>query len=181
MTFKSLPLTVREVKATEAVLERIYNGARLGLRNESLALAAGLLPAEFNRLRQLDPLAEIAEQKGRADAEAALSNKLHEAAMNGDAKAALEILKHQHAWVAKQQVQVDVTQQISITAALEAAQRRVESATQYVEEVPVARAQVLGGSRASADDEAVEPADRQRPRSVRDVRIPVGGAEHASG
>ena len=50
---------------------------------------------------------------------------LHWAALNGDAKAALEILKHQHDWVAKQQVQVDVNQQISITAALAEAQRRV--------------------------------------------------------
>jgi len=50
-----------------------------------------------------------------------------EAAENGDAKAALEFLRHRHEWVAKQQVQVDVSQQISITAALEQAQRRVQA------------------------------------------------------
>ena len=65
MTFKSLPLTVREIKATEATLERIYNAAYLGLKNDSLALAAGMLPVEFNRLKQHDPMAEIAELKGR--------------------------------------------------------------------------------------------------------------------
>jgi HemY protein len=55
-------------------------------------------------------LAELAEQKGRADGEYAMSAKLHEAAEGGDARAALEILKHAHGWVAKQQVQIDVAQ-----------------------------------------------------------------------
>jgi hypothetical protein len=67
----------------------------------------------------------MAEQKGRADAEAELSKVLMAAALSGDHKAALEILKHKHDWVAKQQVQVDVAQQISILGALEAAERRV--------------------------------------------------------
>jgi hypothetical protein len=39
---------------------------------------------------------------------------------------ALEFLKHKHDWVAKQQVQVDVTQQISIITALEQADSRVQ-------------------------------------------------------
>jgi hypothetical protein len=38
---------------------------------------------------------------------------------------ALEILKHKHDWVAKQQMQVDVTQQISIITALEQAEQRL--------------------------------------------------------
>jgi hypothetical protein len=50
---------------------------------------------------------------------------LREAARNGDAKAALAILQHTHGWVAKQQLQVDVTQQISISAALREAESRV--------------------------------------------------------
>jgi hypothetical protein len=37
----------------------------------------------------------------------------------------LEILKHQHGWVAKQQIDVNIDQQISITGALEKAQSRV--------------------------------------------------------
>jgi hypothetical protein len=52
-----------------------------------------------------------------------LSDVLHTAALSGDAKMALEILKHQHGWVAKQQIEVD--QRISITAALALAQQRV--------------------------------------------------------
>jgi len=47
------------------------------------------------------------------------------AALAGDAKMALEFLKHRADWVAKQQVQVDVRQQISVLAALEQAQGRV--------------------------------------------------------
>jgi len=71
-------------------------------------------------------VAEIAEMKGRADSEMAMSRVVFDAAEAGDSKAALEFLRHRHDWVAKQQVQVDVSQQISITAALEQAQRRVE-------------------------------------------------------
>jgi hypothetical protein len=125
--FRDLPIRARELKATPAVLERIYEGARLGLKGESLALAAGLLPEEFARLKLMDRTAEIAEMKGRADSEMSMSRVVFEAAENGDAKAALEFLRHRHEWVAKQQVQVDVSQQISITAALEQAQRRVQA------------------------------------------------------
>ena len=112
MTFKSLPLTVREIKATEATLERIYNAAYLGLKNDSLALAAGMLPVEFNRLKQHDPMAEIAELKGRADSECENSQHLLNAARAGDAKAALAILQHTHGWVAKQSMSIEVEQQI---------------------------------------------------------------------
>jgi hypothetical protein len=57
---------------------------------------------------------------------------MHQAALNGDAKAALEILKHQHGWVAKQAISVEVDQRISITGALAEATKRaltVEDAT----------------------------------------------------
>jgi len=86
-----------------------------------------LLPEEFARLKLMDRTAEIAEMKGRADSEMSMSRVVFEAAEGGDAKAALEFLRHRHEWVAKQQVQVDVSQQISITAALEQAQKRVQA------------------------------------------------------
>ena len=54
-----------------------------------------------------------------------MAGHLREAARAGDAKAALAILQNRHDWVAKQQVQVDVRQQISVLAALEQAQGRV--------------------------------------------------------
>lgn len=125
MTFKSLPLTVREIRATEATLERIYNAAYLGLKDESLALAAGMLPVEFNRLKEHDPIAKIAEQKGRADSEQDNSRYLHDAAKGGDAKAALAILQHSHGWVAKQAISVEVEQRISVIDALRAAEGRI--------------------------------------------------------
>ena len=106
-------------------MERIYKAAKLGLKGDALALASGLLPTEYRQLTQLDPIAEMAELKGRADGEMEMSTVLHNAAREGDAKAALEILKHQHGWVAKQQLSIDVEQRISITAALEQAQTRV--------------------------------------------------------
>ena len=126
MTFHSLPLAPRlALTATEARLERIYAAAKRGLKNEALALAAGLLPQEYRSLREFDPLVEMAEAKGRADAEMELSGHLYDAAQAGDTRAALAILQHQHGWVAKQQISVDVEQRISITAALEQAARRV--------------------------------------------------------
>lgn len=125
MTFQSLPLTTRKITATEARLQRIYDAAKLGMKGEALALAAGLLPEEYRRLCQMDPVAEMAELKGRADGEQELATVMMNAAKSGDTKAALEILKHRHDWVAKQQVQIDVAQQISIISALEQAEQRV--------------------------------------------------------
>lgn len=122
--FKSLPLTIRKIQATEARLNRIYDAAKLGLKGDTLALAAGMRPEEFRQLCELDPMAQLAAQKGKADGEQEMSTVLHTAAREGDAKAALEILKHSHDWVAKQQVQVEVNQQISILGALAEAERR---------------------------------------------------------
>jgi hypothetical protein len=123
--FHSYVYEPRKLEATEARLQRIYDAAKLGLKGDTLALAAGMRPTEYRQLTQLDPIAEMAELKGKADGEMELSAILHKAAADGDAKAALEILKHQHGWVAKQQLSIDVEQRISITAALEQAQQRV--------------------------------------------------------
>ena len=123
--FESFPLSIRQVKATESRLKAIYDAAKLGLTGDTLAVAAGMLPAEYRALCQLDPVAEHAAVKGKADGELEMSMVLHQAARNGDAKAALEILKHKHDWVAKQQINVDVEQRISVIAALEEGERRV--------------------------------------------------------
>jgi len=123
--FHSYVYEPRKLEATEARLQRIYDAAKLGLKGDTLALAAGMRPTEYRQLTMLDPIAEYAEQKGKADGEMELSAILHKAAADGDAKAALEILKHQHGWVAKQQLSIDVEQRISITAALEQAETRV--------------------------------------------------------
>jgi hypothetical protein len=104
--FVSIPFSAREVKATEAVLERIYAAAYLGLKGDSLALTAGLHPHELRTLIELDPAAEIAARKGRADSEAAHARMLSAASLNGDAKASLAILQHVHGWTAKQSVEV---------------------------------------------------------------------------
>lgn len=115
----------REIRATEARLDAIYRAAKAGLKGDSLALAAGLTPPEFRKLQQFDPVAEYAEMKGRADSEMEAAAVIDQAIANGDAKMALEKLKHQHGWVAKQQINIDVEQRISITQALEQANQRV--------------------------------------------------------
>lgn len=125
MTFESLPYEPRQITATEAVLERIYEAARKGLKGDALAYAAGLTPQEYRHLTQLDPIAEYAEHKGRAESEAEMASVLRDAALQGDTKAALDILKHVHKWTAPQSVQVQVEQRISILAALEEAQTRI--------------------------------------------------------
>jgi glutamyl/glutaminyl-tRNA synthetase len=127
--FFSLPLSERQVRATEQRLEQIYEAAKLGLRNDNLAYAANMTPTELRRLQELDPLARQAEEKGRADSEFAMAQVVFDAARAGDAKAAIDFLKHQHKWVATQHVQIDVEQRISIIAALEQAQTRVIEGT----------------------------------------------------
>lgn len=127
--FESLPYEPREIKATEARLQRIYDAAAKGLKGDSLALAAGMMPVEYRRLCQMDPMAEMAEMKGRADAELRASTALHKAANEGDAKAALAILQHSHGWTARQEITVDVYQKISITQALADAKNRVIEGT----------------------------------------------------
>ena len=122
--FYSIPFTPRKVEATESRLKAVYDAAKLGLKGDALALAAGMLPSEYRQLTQLDPVVEMAAQKGKADGEIEMAKVLHQAALNGDAKSALEILKHQHGWVAKQAISVEVDQRISITGALAEAQKR---------------------------------------------------------
>lgn len=153
MTFKSLPLTVREVRATEATLERIYQAAFLGLKNDALALAAGLLPVEYRRLKELDQMAEMAELKGRADSERENSQHLLNAARAGDAKAALAILQHAHGWVAKQAISVEVDQRISVIDALRAAEARTidGQVTEVIEQqAPTQLARVVKNTNAEA-------------------------------
>ena len=125
MTFYSLPFTPERTQATEARLEAIYEAAKYGLKGDSLAMAAGLTPRQFRVLADADPLVEMAEIKGRADGEYTAAKTMHEAALTGDSKAALEILKHQHGWKAAQSVEITVEGQISVIAALEKAQSRV--------------------------------------------------------
>jgi hypothetical protein len=124
--FHSIPFTPRNVQATESRLKAVYDAAKLGLKGDSLALAAGMLPTEYRQLTQLDPVVEMAADKGKADGEIEMAKILHEAALNGDAKMALEILKHQHGWVAKQAISVEVDQRISITGALAEAAKRLD-------------------------------------------------------
>ena len=135
MSFHSLPLVLNEVRATEAVLNRIYDAAKLGLKGDNLALAAGMVPRTYRQLCELDPLAQLAEQKGRAEGELLASKQLHNAAEQGDAKAALAILQNVHGWVAKQAITVDVNQQISISGALAEAERRAADVLDNVTDV----------------------------------------------
>jgi hypothetical protein len=123
--FHNISFEPRTLRATEARLEAIYRSAKAGLKGDSLALASGMLPKELRQLFEFDPAVELAELKGRADSEMEAAEVINCAITNGDAKMALEKLRFQHQWVAKQQIDINVDQQISITGALEQAERRV--------------------------------------------------------
>lgn len=134
--FISFPYTPRKLEATESRLEAIMEAARLGLKGDRLAIAVGMLPSEYRQLCQFDPIVEYAEMKARAQSEMSMSKVLHDAALEGDIKAATTILQNQHDWVAKQQINVEIDQRISISQALEMAQQRVALAqAEDVEEV----------------------------------------------
>ena len=173
--FESLPYEPRKIEATEKNLELIYDAARKGLKGDALALAAGMMPVEYRRLVQFDPIAEYAETKGRADGEAEMANVLRTAALNGDTKAALEMLKHAHGWVAKQAVSVEVNQTISITAALQEAQQRVIEG-----QIIDANDGIFAGGRTALNGDAVEPRAEERPAGLRETSLSVGEAKYAT-
>jgi hypothetical protein len=126
MTFLSFPYAPRTLQATESRLKAIMDAARLGLKGDRLAIAAGMMPTEYRQLCQFDPIVEYAELKARTESEMQMSQVLHAAALEGDVKAATTILQNQHDWVAKQQINVEIDQRISINQALEMAQARVQ-------------------------------------------------------
>jgi hypothetical protein len=128
MSFLSLTHEPLTLTATEQRLTAVYEAARKGLKGDSLAFAAGMKPADYRRLAQHDPLVELAQEKGAADGEAALAEVLYDAATLGkDPKVALDLLKHTRGWVAKQHLDVEVNDKISITRALELANARVDT------------------------------------------------------
>ena len=172
--FESLPYEPRKIEATEKNLELIYEAARKGLKGDALALAAGMLPVEYRRLVQFDPIAEYAEVKGRADGEAEMAEVLRTAALGGDTKAALEMLRHAHGWVAKQALSVEVNQTISITAALQEAQTRVIEG-----QILDANDGILSGGRAALDGDAVEPGVEERSAGLRPLGVSLEETEYA--
>lgn len=113
------------LKATEAVLTAIYEAAYAGLHGDTIAFAADLLPSEYRELEVMDDRVELAVLKGRADSEMRAATVINDAIDGGDAKMALEKLKHQHDWFATTKVDMNVTQEISILAALELAETKV--------------------------------------------------------
>lgn len=118
----SLTYEPRQIKATEEVLDKLYEGSKLGLQAESLAYHAGLTLSEYNQLFQLDARAEHAVIAGKADAEVQLAKSLNMSAfprtfekdgvkhtIPGDPKIALEILKHKHGWQTTQTIKNEHT------------------------------------------------------------------------
>src|ERR1017187_5293586 len=115
----SLPWCPREVKAPERVLDAIYRAAYAGLKDDSLATVAGLDPANYRQLYELDPQVKEHYLRGRADSELEHALALAQASREGDAKASLAILQHVHGWTAKQQIEVSGSVNATLETALD--------------------------------------------------------------
>jgi hypothetical protein len=87
------------------------------------------------------------------------------AALAGDAKVALDVLKHKHDWAATQHIQMDVSQQISILTALKQAEERVIEgiATDVTEAPQLAETYLQPRRRTVADVASVVATDQGRP------------------
>lgn len=134
MKLTTIPNVVREVRATEQVLTNIYNAAKVGLKGDSLALAAGLRPEEYRALCQLDPDVPLQVLKAKADAELLHATKLAEASQAGDVKASLAILQHIHGWESKAQQQAFGAGGINIIIGDVSANREVTHTGQVIDQ-----------------------------------------------
>ena len=105
----SIDVTPKKLRTNQHTLDRVYEGAKLGLKMASMAYHAELTESELRQLEQLDPRVSEAIAAGRADQEMELSGLMMEAARNGDSKASLEILKAKHGWVSAQVIKNEVT------------------------------------------------------------------------
>lgn len=105
--YLSIPNQTRSLRATEAILDRVYIAAKRGLKGDTLALAAGLRPSEYKALCAADEMVPLAAQQGKADLEMEMAGVVVEAARAGDAKSALAMLQHVHGWQAKGDAQVN--------------------------------------------------------------------------
>ena len=96
--FYSIDHKTDKIVAKEEEIANIYDAAYRGLSGDALAIAAGFLPVDFNRLCQFDQKAAEAVIYGRAKNHADVSGSLMRNAINGDTKAATTVLTHLHGW-----------------------------------------------------------------------------------
>lgn len=92
MSYVTIPVRVRPIKATEKVLENISNAAALGLKGDALALAAGLRPVELAQLVANDPEVELLLQTAKVGKVVELAKRLDAASAAGDTKATMTLL-----------------------------------------------------------------------------------------
>jgi hypothetical protein len=147
----SLEYTPRKLVATERTLDALYKAACNGLSGDNLAYAAGMTPSELRQLQQFDGAVDNVIGQAKAHMEMEMAGVVIQSAREGDAKAAMEILKHKHDWVAKQQVSVEIEQRISISDALRDANARVVdagfevlSSNPSVNSIPVRQTETIG-------------------------------------
>ena len=130
---RSLPFTPNVIKATERVLDAVYNAAHAGLKGDRLAVVAGMTIGQYQQLCEFDPQVREHEIRGRADSELEHATMLAQASRAGDAKASLAILQHVHGWTAKQQVEVQGNVSMVLDQVLEGAAKQLLDKMRIVE------------------------------------------------
>lgn len=109
--FYTVGYRVREIKATEKVLDSLYKAGYLGLKkDEAIATYCGMNVSEYRQLLANDPNAEAMLNHGRVESETRTSIKLLEQVEEGNIKAIQLKLTHQHDWMpAKPANEADAT------------------------------------------------------------------------
>lgn len=112
----TLDYSPKPMRATEKIVEAVYEGARRGLKSdEAIAYNAGMTPQQYRLLKQMDERVEHAALAGKAEGELEMATVLFEAAKKGDAKTALEMLKHAHGWTAAQHIKHEGDMNITLS------------------------------------------------------------------
>ena len=97
-----------------------------------------------------------------------MARVVQEAALSGDAKMAMEYLRHRADWTAAQKVEITGSQAISISVALEQAQARVLNREDVIDVEPATTTpdlrKALADSAAQTLSATTHAADQVRPR-----------------
>ena len=115
MALYSMIYEPRVIKATPELLDSLFEAAKLGMTGDALAYAVGIVPVELRQLQEFDPSINHVIGQARAQSELRMARVLFADAEAGNAKSALEVLKHKHNWVAQQSIKHEGGVQLILT------------------------------------------------------------------
>ena len=104
----------KRIEVPQLVIDKIYDAAYKGLRNDKLANACGFTAEELFFLRGANAFVDRAIRQAAADNEMDMGEVLINNAMAGDTKAAVAMLTHRHDWMPAKPAD-EGNQQLTIT------------------------------------------------------------------